>query len=344
VARHIELTWVCSSCSLRNKGRYTTCQQCGHPKDESEQYEMPADPSQAATVTDEALLRMAIAGPNWKCAYCGSDERKLDGACKQCGAPSPQLEGELAPPIANEPAAPILTPWREMFHWGPQQKVAAAIAAVAVTGGGVYLYENRERDYSAKVEVVHWTQSITVERYAQWTRDGWRESQPEGAFDVVSTPRARPCVTRAARTSRNGFASCNTVCSGGGRSCTPKWCTEMRTRQVPVTHQEPRYQEAIQFKIWDWGDQRTVDATGTDPAAMRWPVEEAKIGQGLGEREKERERRSAQYRVTLDYDDQKLKFDVTLADLPKFQLGSMHDVKIKDEHVVVDGKPVDRKY
>jgi len=371
VARHIELTWVCSSCSFRNQGRYTKCQECGDPKDESEQYEMPADPASAATVTDEALLRMAEAGPNWKCAYCGSDQRAVDGSCAQCGAPSP--ERAQPAPAKDETPAPILTPWREWFHWGVQQKIAAGVAAAVVVGGGVYLYENRERDYDAKVELVSWKQDITVERYTVWTRHGWRESIPDGAYDVVSKGQqvhhtdqvldgyrtesyseqvacgqdcteSSPVCHESCTNSKNGFASCNTVCSGGGRSCTTKWCSEQRSREVPQYRAVPRYQEAIEYKIWDWGDQRTVEAAGTDPSAMRWPVEEAKVGQGLGPKEQERERRTGTYRVTLDYDDEKVKFDVALSEVPRFAVGSRHDLKIKDDRIVVDGKPVERKY
>ena len=75
--RHIEMTWRCSACAAKNLGRHKVCQGCNHPKDGSERYEMPEDPSRAVSVTDADLLRMATAGPDWRCAYCGSDQRKL---------------------------------------------------------------------------------------------------------------------------------------------------------------------------------------------------------------------------------------------------------------------------
>ncbi len=95
--------WRCSSCEHRNLGRHQVCQACHHPKDGSEQYEMPEDTAAAVTVTDEALLRMATAGPHWRCAYCESDQRALDGGCQNCGASavegmSTSEEEETTPP------------------------------------------------------------------------------------------------------------------------------------------------------------------------------------------------------------------------------------------------------
>jgi hypothetical protein len=102
--------WRCSSCEHRNLGRHQVCQACHHPKDGSEQYEMPEDTAAAVTVTDEALLRMATAGPNWRCAYCESDQRAFDGGCQNCGASavegmSTSEEEETTPPPETRRAA-----------------------------------------------------------------------------------------------------------------------------------------------------------------------------------------------------------------------------------------------
>lgn len=83
--RHIELVWRCSSCRHQNLGRHTLCQGCGNPKDESEEYEMPADPSAVASVEDPELLAIAKGGENWSCKYCGSDQRNEAGECERCG-------------------------------------------------------------------------------------------------------------------------------------------------------------------------------------------------------------------------------------------------------------------
>ena len=83
--RHIELVWRCTSCANENLGRCAECQLCGNRKDDSEEYEMPADPSAVESVTDPALLAIAKGGENWSCKYCGSNQRNAAGECRRCG-------------------------------------------------------------------------------------------------------------------------------------------------------------------------------------------------------------------------------------------------------------------
>lgn len=324
---------------------------------------MPSDTASAPTVQDDRLQRMALAGPNWRCAYCGSDQRKLDGSCQQCGASAAEA---IPPRAAPVPTAQL---WARIRRFVRRHKVAVGIASALVVIVAIVLWVRREREYGAVVETAHWTQRITVERYTIWHRDGWRQNQPDDAFDVASkgqqihhyesvldgydtqhyteqvacgqTCRDVPQRCSESCTSNgNGFATCSTRCTGGGQSCSTKYCSESRTRQVPRYRQEPRYAEAISYRIWDWGAHRTVEAKGTGTTNLRWPTEEAKLGQGLGEREQEREQRSASYDVVLRYDDTKrLTFDVTLAELEGFAIGTRHELKIKGDRVVVDGRP-----
>ncbi|MBX3275912.1 MAG: hypothetical protein KF729_36990, partial [Sandaracinaceae bacterium] len=93
--RKIEMHWVCSACGQRNLGRHEKCQRCGDPKDASERWIMPDDTASAPTITDPALLAQASAGPDWQCGYCGSHQKRLDGACARCGAA--QADGARVP-------------------------------------------------------------------------------------------------------------------------------------------------------------------------------------------------------------------------------------------------------
>ncbi|AKJ00373.1 hypothetical protein ATI61_104220 [Archangium gephyra] len=54
--RHIEMFWRCSSCEHRNLGRHQVCQACKHPKDGSEQYEMPEKTRGSRHHHDERVL------------------------------------------------------------------------------------------------------------------------------------------------------------------------------------------------------------------------------------------------------------------------------------------------
>ncbi len=367
--RQIEMTWICSACGNPNLGRFKSCQTCNKPKDASEKYIMPSDTAAAPTITDAALLKMAEAGTNWTCAYCGSHQRRLDGSCQQCGASIAQALADIEKPQA-ERKRPL---WQRIKPWAKKHKILVGVLGVIVLIIGGVMWSRREREYKAVVDGVSWTQTISVERYEIWNRDGWRDSTPRDAFDVVSKGQqihhyddvldgydtqyyteqvacGQECrdvpetCHESCSDNGNGFATCTTKCSGGGQKCSTKYCSEQRSRQVARYRKEPRYAEAIAYKIWDWGYHRKVDATGTDFKALRWPTDEAKLGVGLLDpREKERENRSASYDVTLSYDDkQKLTFSIALDQLTKFDLGSKHDLKIKGDRVVVDGKVVQR--
>jgi hypothetical protein len=357
--RHIEMTWRCSSCQHRNLGRHKVCQQCQHPKDRSEKYEMPADPSKAVSVTDADLVRMATAGPNWRCAYCGSDQRNADQSCAECGASA--LEAEPAAKATAVPQRPA-----------KKRRWPLILGLVGATGTGGYLYSQRTRDFQATVDHVSWTQSIVVERYRIWSREGWKNELPREAFEVRSqgqrihhydkvldgydteyyTERVADGETchdepqtcsETCSDNSNGFATCRTTCSGGGRRCTTNYRSEQRSRQVPRYRDEPRYAEHAAYRIWDWGVDRTLSATGTRVDDLRWPTAEAKVGEDLGDREQEREKRVGTYAVTLRYDDgeETLTFAPQIAEFPRFAPGTTHALRLKGSQIWVD--PVARE-
>jgi hypothetical protein len=81
----VEMRWACKACSRENLGRDMKCVACGK-KRADEPYTMPEDTSHAAAVTDPALVKMAKAGANVPCSFCGCEERAGERTCKECGA------------------------------------------------------------------------------------------------------------------------------------------------------------------------------------------------------------------------------------------------------------------
>src|SRR5262245_29907288 len=171
--RQIEMTWRCTSCGAQNLGRHSVCQGCGNPKDESEAYEMPADPSAAASVVDPALLRMARAGANWRCRYCGSDQRAFDGTCAQCGASQGEGRSTAArpEPIVARPLAPVQPRLRLPFPV-VIAGVVAVVVGLALCGMGLMVRKRSRpppayavvatavpayRDAEGSVQGVRWT-------------------------------------------------------------------------------------------------------------------------------------------------------------------------------------------
>ncbi|HVH47989.1 MAG TPA: hypothetical protein VM925_36895 [Labilithrix sp.] len=202
--RQIELTWRCSSCTHQNLGRYMVCQSCGNPKDESEEYEMPEDPSAVASVTDEKLLRMAEAGENWACAYCASSQRALDGGCLRCGAGRAEganvRDAALIPEPADHVVARTFRGKLGPAHYVLMALVGIAIVVVISTFGSRKVQAIQTADsptsqpvatrmpvrteFSAEVISASWTRSIRIEKWQLAPHEAFTTDIPEGAVEV----------------------------------------------------------------------------------------------------------------------------------------------------------------
>ncbi|MCA9579110.1 MAG: hypothetical protein R3B40_28100 [Polyangiales bacterium] len=195
------MVWRCSSCGHQNLGRHKLCQGCGNPKDASERYEMPSDTAAAETVTAPELLRLATAGPNWQCGFCGSHQRRLDGECAQCGAA--QQDGRDLRPPTDEPAGDTKDAERAFDPeddavqelvgkpTGTRWKVAGAAGALAAVVGffglggevpGLHA-DGPKTHYVARVGARRWERVVTVERYRQVTQEAFAENIPSDAED-----------------------------------------------------------------------------------------------------------------------------------------------------------------
>jgi hypothetical protein len=195
---------------------------------------------------------------------------------------------------------------------------------------------------------------METEHYTEQVPDGYRsESYTEQVScgqDCTTTPKSchEECTSK-----KNGFASCKQVCSGGGRSCKTRYCSESRTRQVPKTRteyrtrqvpryrSEPRYAEAFHYKTWDWAADRTVRAAGVEATGVHWPDSGARTT-GLPAGEQEREQRHARYTITLHYHgDETVRFAVPTPEaLAPFTTHSQHVVRRVSKAVFVDGAPI----
>ncbi len=268
--RQIEMLWTCTSCGNKNLGRYDTCQACKNPKDGSEEWEMPSDTAAAPTVTDPKLLAMATAGANWRCGYCGSDQRNTDGTCKSCGGK--KAEGRSL----DEVQAPAPVPRQPRASRGPV--VAAVLGGLVLSMGtcvGCVVWLGSPEEVEAKVGSVSWKHRVKVERWQVVDHEGFAEARPANANAIKSlgqrehhreqvldhyetehytvkeqdgyrtesytervkcgetcTGRPKSCK-ETCKPNKNGFATCKTTCTGGGERCTTKYCSERRTKQVP---------------------------------------------------------------------------------------------------------------
>lgn len=199
-----EDSWVCSSCGHKNRGRDTDCAQCGSPKEEDEKYAGPDAGSEI--VTDPELLKLARAGANRTCPYCGADVREGDESCNSCGATRNEHRDEAGeddvppadkppepPPLKHEEPDPVP---KRPFNWRAALIVLGCMAAV---GGliwlGVWLFAPWEVE--ATVADATWEHAATLRQKTLMHGEGWESDMPAGTFN-------RSCETR-----QNGTEDCN---------------------------------------------------------------------------------------------------------------------------------------
>ncbi len=159
---------------------------------------MPADPSAVASVEDPELLRMAQAGANWSCAYCGSDQRDLDGACRRCGAGraaganaprgAPHVASNAIPPsggaralLIGLAAVAVVSVVGCLALVGARSRKASPAAAVA-SGASVVAVARTE--FVARVTATSWKRTIDVEKWKLEPHEGFTADVPQGALET----------------------------------------------------------------------------------------------------------------------------------------------------------------
>jgi hypothetical protein len=291
----IEMLWRCGDkgCNHENRGRFHACERCGRPKGDEDGYYLPGDISHEAAVTDADQLRAALAGPDWRCKYCASMQRRLDGSCAQCGAD--QATGEKVREVTPEPTT-VEREWEAELPRSPLPSRWAWLGLLLLIPLALWLLF-RSHEYDATVTATSWRTSVHVEIYAPQGREGFnpdldavdvqnrgtrihhydhvRTGSHEEAYPVseacgqTCSPVPRTCSTtpRSCRSNKNGYATCsggNTVCSGGGQSCSVKYCSVTRHRTVDDYASVPRFQDYFAWTVWRWGHERDAVRVGDD--------------------------------------------------------------------------------
>lgn len=143
---------------------------------------MPDDTASAPSVTDPALLALAKGGPDWRCSFCGSDQRAHDGSCRQCGAGRAQPE-PTSPAPASRPQPP---PVRKSSGCASGCGLFLLMLGGAVALGAVWRLEARRgfTDVEVVVDEVAWAHSAQLERRLLVDEQGFRADVPDDALEL----------------------------------------------------------------------------------------------------------------------------------------------------------------
>lgn len=99
---YVQNEWVCPNCQTRNKGGEKTCENCGAPQPENVQFQLP---SEQKFVTDETAVKVAQAGADIHCGFCGTRNPATAETCSQCGADLKEGKAREAGRVMQQPAA-----------------------------------------------------------------------------------------------------------------------------------------------------------------------------------------------------------------------------------------------
>jgi hypothetical protein len=342
--RIIEGTWNCSSCDTKGiPARHKKCPTCNNPRELTDkESEFDFGGTDAATgkslregVTDEKVLELASAGPDWFCAYCGASNRGDQRTCKNCRG---ERTGDAK--ALREEADPGLPPPRPPPAAPKKKKTLRTVGMVAVgvllfCCGGPMLFSiwaSQTHDYMGQVVGAEWERAVLQERFTPVTLEGWQDElrlQPprmpvNGGGEVAGVENIRGCASRQ-RGTRKVADGTERVCStktrkvacGTEERCrtrdkgngfreeicenVTKYCSESYEdcRDETRYRHEPVYAQKCSYDTHQWKELTRREASGRDDEPPRWP--ELSVGQA------DRLTREEKYTIHIQYEDGKTK-------------------------------------
>ncbi len=300
--------WRCAFCGSDTRAFDGTCAQCGAT---------PVDGRGVAPRTARQAARRArpTSGPRLPLVAVGA---LVALALIACGIVS-VLAFSSKRASSTYAAAPAEPEFRNVqghvrgAHW--KQQISVERWSIVEKEGFAEQKPSDATNVRPLGERVHHTDSVQqgtkteayTETVTEMENETYSDQEPCGQ-DCTTLPQSchEECTNN-----NNGYATCHTVCSGGGQSCSPKYCQVQKTRMVPKTKQVPKTRTVpnmvdvprmapfFSWKQWDWAKNRTLEETG-EGFSPRWPTDEkVALGAALGKGEKERAEKIAEYTVDI---------------------------------------------
>ena len=163
--------WDCTRCSRRDiSGEEQRCPECGDPR---EQHELDAmrPPDEAAFATQAIAtpesLATALAGADWSCGFCGSNNRAGGETCHSCGGARNQAKAHgKTGDVAAETAAPKPAKRRS---WWKQIAVGSALGV-----GGLATWGFLDHEVAGSVARLQWQHTTQLQRWQDVNAGDWQ--------------------------------------------------------------------------------------------------------------------------------------------------------------------------
>jgi uncharacterized OB-fold protein len=281
----IPLIWVCPSCGTQNPGQIKSCTACGAPQPDDIEF-LRVDEEQFNFIKDEALIRMAKAGPDIHCPYCGTRNTAGTEYCKKCGGEislggkarktggkvRTAAEAQQAQASAR-PSEPTPKPKKKLSTIAT---ILIAIAGLALIAACivVILILTKTEEIKAVVTDVQWERSIAIEAYSPVTKSDWWDEIPADG-ELMS------CTEKHRYTSDEPTANATEVCGEEYVEDTGTGVGEVVQDCVYEV-----YDDYCDYTVMEWVVVETVTETGDDLDPF-WPNVALMTDEREGERTEE---------------------------------------------------------
>jgi hypothetical protein len=271
----VPLIWQCASCNTQNPGPIKSCTSCGAPQPENVEF-LQVDEERFNFIKDEALIRMAKAGPDIHCPFCGTRNRATDDLCKQCGGDlswggKQRSTGQRVRTVAEAQAPPAPVAPVDKKRKAPSLAVILVILAVIIGCVVLLVLLLRTDDVTAAVSEVQWERSVAIEAYTSVTSNAWWDEVPADG-QVTS------CSTRYRYTSDTPQVSATEVC---GEPYVEDTGTGVGEVVQDCTYEV--YDDYCEYTAMAWVVVETVTESGRD-LSPAWPALNLLADQREGER------------------------------------------------------------
>jgi hypothetical protein len=354
---YVKLEWTCPKCGTRNPGPEKTCVSCGAPQPDDVKFEQ----AQGQQVSqDETLKKIAEAGPDIHCPYCGTRNPASAKVCSQCGgdisegarreagkvvgayqaapvrqipcpncaSPNPETAVKCAncgAPLGKRPAAAAPAPTaRPMPTW--IWMAVAAFALLCLLGGGGWVISRSlaREDLVGQVAAVEWQTVIEIEELGPVAHQGWQDQIPNNA--EVGQCRER---VRSVESNEPFGRNYNKVCG------TPYTIdTGSGVGQVVQDCQYEVLDLYCEYSVEEWQVVSQLVETGNDFSPF-YAAPELAQNQGLGEQ-------SATYAIVFETPGGRYEYNVdSLDEYQQFQIGSEWILTLNGFNQIVGLEPAE---
>lgn len=289
--------WDCPTCgTIGNRGPETRCANCGTSRPADIMFYLPRDEE---AVEDARQKQAALAGVDWRCGHCESQNKATQGTCNYCGNPRDALseDVDLATRTYRKGEVPTSTPQgpssEEIYTRESQRHQASRFRKLrpivwAGVIGLILIILSGFIPITLDVEVTGftWERSVQMEHYEPVAYEDW--STPTGAYDVRSF-RAIHHYDKVFSHTETRYRDvrvqvgseqyvCGKVDMGNGyfqdRYCSrPVYTTKTEPYRYDVYRDVPAYRTKYAYKVMEWvAKPAYIIRAKADNHQAQWPT------------------------------------------------------------------------